>query len=763
MRYFDRDGDVDLAVSGVSIDNNDVRLFWNGLPELLSLKIVSLPLTGCTDLDRGCHPHSGILGDLNSDGYPEAVGCNTHPSEFSIAVNQGNGELVVNPHVVSFSGVHAQSVALGDLNADGKVDAVSVDNLDHQFFVHLGNGDFTFQQAVTYPVGAAPLDVALADFDGDRDLDAVTANEGAGTVTVLFNEGDGTFKRLEGPGGNDQRVGSGPRAVAPHDLEGDGDVDIAVANSGSTMISVLKNNGDGTFMAKVDYRSKGAPNFVSAGDFNEDGHVDLVTAVTELQSASIFLNKGDGTFAPSVDYSVIHPPYMVTVADMDGDTHLDLVTANEKANTVSIVFGTGEGKFSVALTKPAGTGLRFVRAGDLDRDGDMDLVSFDREGKSFTAFYNHASSGSASAPDFLESVCTPAEFDMLSLETSSGGDVEGMVRYTLPAAESALLSNAVFLNSAFPYNFPGVTPEEYTRLVARRATREYFAGFILRIRAERGQVYGFSDKARTYGFSIDLPWADVGEALGAEEVKAIFDKLSASFHLEPLCYYPDSPEALSVALGWSNPGFPVCLENLDTDEDGVPDMADNCVLVANASQANADGDLLGDACDPDMDGDGISNESDNCRLVANADQANHDGETAGDACDADDDNDGVLDVTDNCSLVENPDQIDTDGDGQGDACEDAVRFSRGDVDTDGLFNITDPVAILRFLFQAATEPPCQKAADIDGNGALEVTDAIRALNFLFRGGTEPAPPFANCGLDPAPLEGLPCESFKPCG
>jgi hypothetical protein len=98
--------------------------------------------------------------------------------------------------------------------------------------------------------------------------------------------------------------------------------------------------------------------------------------------------------------------------------------------------------------------------------------------------------------------------------------------------------------------------------------------------------------------------------------------------------------------------------------------------VANADQANADGDEFGDACDPDLvdtDEDGVVDAQDNCPEVANANQANTDGDEFGDACDpdfVDADQDGVQDVEDNCPAVANPDQADADGDGIGDACED---------------------------------------------------------------------------------------------
>ncbi|XP_077298566.1 cartilage oligomeric matrix protein-like [Arctopsyche grandis] len=120
----------------------------------------------------------------------------------------------------------------------------------------------------------------------------------------------------------------------------------------------------------------------------------------------------------------------------------------------------------------------------------------------------------------------------------------------------------------------------------------------------------------------------------------------------------------------------------DRDLDGWPDTdlgcpdhkcrKDNCVVIPNSGQEDADEDGRGDACDSDADGDGISNSPDNCPLKYNPDQA--DSETGG--------GDKVGDACDNCPLVPNEDQEDVDKDGIGDACD-------PDIDNDSIPNHSD--------------------------------------------------------------------------
>jgi hypothetical protein len=141
----------------------------------------------------------------------------------------------------------------------------------------------------------------------------------------------------------------------------------------------------------------------------------------------------------------------------------------------------------------------------------------------------------------------------------------------------------------------------------------------------------------------------------------------------------------------------------DTDNDGIGDLCDNCINDANADQADNDGDGIGDACDPDDDNDGVPDTTDNCPFTANPGQGDIDNDGIGDACD-DSDGDGLLDEVDNCPFVSNPNQNDVDGDGIGDLCDDQ--------DGDGIPDINDNCP--------TTPNPDQ--ADVDGDGVGNACD-----------------------------------------
>ncbi|MCK4707731.1 MAG: VCBS repeat-containing protein, partial [Gammaproteobacteria bacterium] len=109
-----------------------------------------------------------------------------------------------------------------------------------------------FDTRIDYPAGNATYSVFMIDLNGDGNIDMVTANYASNSVSVLLNNGDGTFQDAV-----DYGVKSIPYSVFSIDLDNDGDNDLAVAKW-SAGVTILKNNGDGTFQHAGDYDAYGA-------------------------------------------------------------------------------------------------------------------------------------------------------------------------------------------------------------------------------------------------------------------------------------------------------------------------------------------------------------------------------------------------------------------------------------------------------------------------------------------------------------------------
>src|SRR5512139_340998 len=125
--------------------------------------------------------------------------------------------------------------------------------------------------APKFHVGIGPLSVAAGDLNGDGTLDLAVANGGSNTVSVLLGTGTGSFAAT-----TNFAVGTNPQSVAVGDFNGDRKLDLAVANASSDTVSILLGTGIGSFGAATDFKSGGtSPASVAVGDFNGDGTLDL--------------------------------------------------------------------------------------------------------------------------------------------------------------------------------------------------------------------------------------------------------------------------------------------------------------------------------------------------------------------------------------------------------------------------------------------------------------------------------------------------------
>jgi len=223
--------------------------------------------------------------------------------------------------------------------------------------------------APRYPAGPSPQSIATGDFNGDGKLDLAVADRNSNSVSILLGNGDGTFQPPVS-----YSVDLAPVFVVVGDFNGDGKLDLAVVNAGSNDVSILLGNGDGTFQPAVSYSVGRNPQSVTVGDWNGDGKLDLAVANQGDNDVTILLGNGDGTFQPPSSYAVGTSPVSVTAGDFNGDGHLDLAVANQGDNDVAILLGNGDGTFQPPSSYIVGTSPVFVTAGDFNGDGHLDLA-----------------------------------------------------------------------------------------------------------------------------------------------------------------------------------------------------------------------------------------------------------------------------------------------------------------------------------------------------------------------------------------------------
>jgi hypothetical protein len=226
-----------------------------------------------------------------------------------------------------------------------------------------------------------PESVAIGDFNGDGHMDLVVANANSNTVTVLPGKGDGSFQ----PATLCYAASPSPQAVAVGDFNGDGRLDLAVAGSDyggrPGLVSILIGNGDGTFQPAHNYGVGFNPAALVVGDFNGDGHLDLAIidtgTVNTPGSVIILLGNGDGSFQIGQSYGFGFSPTGLAIGDFDGDGHPDLavIGSPNPQGMVTVVLGNGDGTFQAgrnyAVAQRQATS---VAVADFNGDGHLDLV-----------------------------------------------------------------------------------------------------------------------------------------------------------------------------------------------------------------------------------------------------------------------------------------------------------------------------------------------------------------------------------------------------
>lgn len=272
-----------------------------------------------------------------------------------------------------------RSVCIYDFDGDTHLDLVvaMAGNYSNGYAgsvdILINNGDGTFATAVNYATNDYTWSVHVNDFDGVNGGDIVTGNMHSGapaSVSVLLNNGDGTFQAAVNYAAPD-RV----HAVFSVDLDGDTDIDVIAGFYTDNYVAVYLNNGDGTLQAPVYYTAGSGARGVFAIDLDGDTDNDIISANVNSNSASVLLNNGDGTFQTAVDYAVGTGPVSVFSIDLDGDTDNDVVVGNTGGGgSVSVLLNNGDGTFQAKVDYALDDGTTGIFACDLDDDDDNDLA-----------------------------------------------------------------------------------------------------------------------------------------------------------------------------------------------------------------------------------------------------------------------------------------------------------------------------------------------------------------------------------------------------
>ncbi len=344
-----------------------------------------------TEFEVDRHPTFVVISDLDGDGDADLAVANaflsiTHTTHYDarISVLLGNGDGSFADHVDYLTPGVPRSIAVGDLNGDGRPDLAVASGRLCAFLGH-GGGTFAASPADTTSPQVAGTSIALGDLNHDGILDFAATNgdrygSTTGFVSVAFGRGDGAFEASDG------YATPAAWSIGIEDLNRDGDADLTMLTFHG--VSVLRGKGEGKFLAAQDYPDlSGGTRLVYSGDValtdvNGDARLDIVATTYgrddyEFQGVAVMLNREEGGFAPPVITPLPGAASFFRVADLDNDGRADVVVSrasNDETDSVWVMIGRGDGTFGLLSAFRAGHHPRSLAVGDLTHDGIPDLA-----------------------------------------------------------------------------------------------------------------------------------------------------------------------------------------------------------------------------------------------------------------------------------------------------------------------------------------------------------------------------------------------------
>ncbi len=392
------------------------------------------------------------INDYDGDGKSDIAVVNWGDSDVSVYRN-----LTLTTPAPTVSSISPLSGKVGDAVT---ITGTNFDTTPASNVVWIGGAQATVTSASTTSLTVSVP--AGATFDR---VSVTVNNRTAQSDDFFMTTFDGEFPTIDASSLADKvdfSTGTFPSLMAIGDVDGDGKLDMAVANVNSDNVSVFLNSGSAgtvSFATKVDYAETTDPVDVTFGDVDGDGELDMAVsdwssgAGTQVSVLRNLSTLGTVSFAAEVDFTAGSSPTGTAIGDLDGDGKLDLAVAKDTDNAVAVLRNTttagtiDASSFAAKVDFTTANGANHAAIGDLDGDGVPDLAVVARAGSQISVLRNTSTPGTIDASSFA------AKVDFLTGTSPNEvviADFDGDSKNDMAIQNLASINISVFRNTSTP-------------------------------------------------------------------------------------------------------------------------------------------------------------------------------------------------------------------------------------------------------------------------------------------------------------------------
>ena len=395
--------------------------------------ISSTSMAGKVDFTAGGSPYNVSLGDIDGDGNADIVSTNYTGTSVSVYRNTSKSGSITTSSFASkvdyttgsSSAPSPFGLALADIDGDGKLDMLVTNYVDNSVSVFRNNASSgsisssSFDTKVEFSTGTTPSDIAIADLDLDGKVDMVVSDFSDNTISVYRNiSSSGSISTSSFDSRVSFTTNTNPYSISIADVDGDGKLDISVANRNGTCVSVFRNNASSggfstkSFSTSVDFSTGSGSELhkLVHADLDGDGKLEMCVSdwnggVFVFRNTSTSGSITSSSFASNVNFSVGSIPRGLALGDLNGDGKVDILASNWNSGSISVLRNTSSsgtinsGSFASAVDYTAGANPRSIVMGDVDGDGKPDLVITNLGAATISVYRNL----SGFSPNFLGS------------------------------------------------------------------------------------------------------------------------------------------------------------------------------------------------------------------------------------------------------------------------------------------------------------------------------------------------------------------------